>query len=184
MTSPATAPVWLLDIDGVINVLGREVPTTWPRSEWVQRVIFAPVPERGVVGLPVLAARPVLDFVRRVHAAGRAEIRWHTTWRTAAVTHFAPVLGLPGCAMSIATEWREPEAPLWWKVPAVQRETARGRRVLWIDDEIDAHREGPPATAAAITALDTDPYAVLVSPDRDRGLTPADLERLAALLRL
>lgn len=57
-------PLWLLDIDGVINALGTRIPTdTWPRDAWVQRLVPVDLPGHGRTTLPILAARPVLDFV-------------------------------------------------------------------------------------------------------------------------
>ena len=60
-------PVWLLDIDGVVNALARgRVRDAWPLDAWVQRVVRADIPGQGAMVLPILAARPVLDFVTDV----------------------------------------------------------------------------------------------------------------------
>ena len=89
-------PVWLLDIDGVVNALARgPVHDSWPPESWVQCVIRADMPRNGPMVLPIFAAQPVLDFITRAHHSGRVEVRWHSTWRTAAVTELAPALGLP-----------------------------------------------------------------------------------------
>src|SRR5690348_1664445 len=106
MSDPRERPLWLLDIDGVVNALARgPLPRIWPEHEWVQRLVITDIPDRGVMTLPILAARPVLDFIADVHASGRAEIRWHSTWRTAAISSFAPALGLPtSIPMSVAIE--------------------------------------------------------------------------------
>ena len=181
MTSDADPPVWLLDIDGVVNALARRVPTTpWAEDDWVQRVIRAEVPDRGLMTLPILAARPVLDFVIRVHALGAAEIRWHSTWRTAAVTDLAPALGLPPIPISIAPEWAV-DAPMWWKIPAARRVAESGRRLLWTDDQLPIFREDP-LSQAELAALDRWDGALLLASDPETGLGPDELAAIADFL--
>lgn len=175
-------PLWLLDIDGVINALARAAPTTaWPEDAWVRHVVRVEVPGRGPMTLPILAARPVLDFVTAVSDAGRAEIRWHSTWRSAAVTGLAPVLGLPPIPISIAPEWDEPPTDSWWKLPAAQRAVVAGRRLLWTDDDIAFYR-GDPRAAEALAVLDASEEALVLTVDGRSGLTPADLETIEAFL--
>jgi hypothetical protein len=180
--APPAPPVWLLDIDGVVNALAMSRPDAWPADAWVQRVVRAEVPNQGLVTLPVMAARPVLAFLTRVHESGRAEIRWHSTWRAAAVTALAPALGLPPIPISIAPEWTDP-TPLWWKIPAARRVAESGRRLLWTDDQLELFRADP-RNAAELAALDAWDGALLLCPDPDPGLTPADLDRIAAFLQL
>ena len=70
-------PVWLLDVDGVINVtpqLGRG--SQWPRNQWTKRRVRS-----NGTQWTVTIADAVLDFLRRADASGRVEIRWHTTWQ-------------------------------------------------------------------------------------------------------
>ena len=178
MTAP---PLWLLDIDGVVNALAMRLPTdVWEEDDWVQRTVIVDIPDRGVMTLPILAARPVLAFVDEVHRAGTAEIRWHSTWRAAAVTGLAPVLGLPAIPISVAPEWQlQPDG--WWKLPAAQRATAAGRRLVWTDDDLDRWRDDP-RTAGALSALESSPDVLLLSVRADSGLTPENLERIAAFL--
>jgi len=175
-------PVWLLDIDGVVNALAMSRPDVWPADAWVQRVVCAEVPSQGLVNLPIMAARPVLEFIAAVHEERRAEIRWHSTWRAAAVTGLAPALGLPPIPISIAPEWASP-VPLWWKIPAARRVAESGRRLLWTDDQLELFR-GDPRNAAELAALDARAGTLLLCPDPDPGLTPADLDRIAAFLQL
>ena len=175
-------PVWLLDIDGVVNALAMGQPDAWPADAWVQRVVCAEVPSQGLVNLSIMAARPVLEFIAAVHEERRAEIRWHSTWRAAAVTGLAPALGLPPIPISIAPEWASP-VPLWWKIPAARRVAESGRRLLWTDDQLELFR-GDPRNAAELAALDARAGTLLLCPDPDPGLTPADLDRIAAFLQL
>lgn len=180
MTAPPrdTRPVWLLDIDGVINALARgPVHGSWPPDAWVQRVIRADMPGHGPMVLPIYAARPVLDFIGYVFGSGSAEVRWHSTWRTAAVTELAPVLGLPPIPISIAPEWTDHTLSGWWKLPAARRVLASGRPLVWTDDDLSVY-------AGELGDLGARSDTLLIGPDPYTGLSGADLDRIAAFLRL
>lgn len=177
MTRPAK-PVWLLDIDGVINALARgPVERSWPADCWVQRVVTADIPNAGRMVLPIFAAQPVLDFVARVVASGLADVVWHSTWRAAAVTDLAPMLNLPAIPISIAPEWTERPERLWWKLPAAQRVVASGRPLVWTDDDIAVLPD-------QIADLDARPDTLLISPDPNAGLTAAHLDAIADFVGL
>jgi hypothetical protein len=174
-------PTWLLDVDGVINALAPGVPSeAWPRDAWVRTTVRADVPDRGPMTLPVLAARPVLEFITRVHESGAAEIRWHSTWRTSAVTALAPALGLPSIPVSIAPEWAA-SAAMWWKIPAARRIAETGQRLLWTDDQLPVFRADP-LSEAELAALDRWDGALLLATDPAVGLTPDDLRRIDEFL--
>lgn len=175
------SPVWLLDVDGVLNALATHLPTTaWTAEDWVQRVVWADVPDRGLATLPVLAARPVLEFIDRVYETALAEIRWHSTWRTAAITALAPALGLPPIPMSVSPEWAA-EQPVWWKIPAARRVAASGRRLVWTDDQLELYRADP-RNAAQLETLENSAGTLLLSVDPETGLTPDDLETISRFL--
>lgn len=178
----AAAPLWLLDIDGVVNALATGIPTgAWPRDAWVQRMVPIELPGRGTTTLPVLAARPVLEFLTAVSDAGRAEIRWHSTWRATAATALAPMLGLPRFGISVAPEWQDQPTGTWWKLPAAERAISAGRRLVWTDDDLDTYRRDQ-RTAAALAAMDAYPEALVLPVDPRTGLTPDDLARIDAFL--
>jgi hypothetical protein len=170
-------PLWLLDIDGVVNALaGGPVPAVWPADAWVQRLIITDIPDRGLMSLPILAARPVLDFIADVHHSGRAEVRWHSTWRTAAITAFAPTLGLPtSIPMSVAPEWTHRPDAQWWKLGAAERAVAAGRTLVWTDDDLRVY--------GAETEHLASPRTLRIGPYSDTGLTPDELEAIATFLR-
>lgn len=172
----ATAPVWLIDIDGVVNALARgPVAGSWPPAEWTQHVVRADIPGSGRMVLPIFVAQPVLDFVMRVHASGAAEVVWHSTWREAAVSDLAPVLGLPTLPVSVAPEWTTRPRDVWWKLPAARRVVESGRRLVWTDDDIAVV---PDQVADLAAREDT----LLISPDPQAGLTADHLTAIAAFL--
>jgi hypothetical protein len=180
----AARPVWLLDIDGVVNALAPgPLPRAWPEDEWVQRVVHANVPGRGPMVLPILAARPVLTFVGDVVRSGSADVVWHSTWRASAVTDLAPMLGLPPIPISVAPEWMPEWTPkwtqradgVWWKLPAAQRVVAAGRPLVWTDDDLGV-------LADQVAALAEHPDTLLIGPDPQTGITADQLETIAAFL--
>lgn len=163
-------PVWLLDVDGVVNVAvgpGRPPVNVWPGREWV---------EVRAAGVRVLAARPVLALIRQAHQAGRAEIRWHTSWQEQAV-ELGEMLGLPPFPVQEAPEYhrrdeRDRVGGAWWKLPAVWRLLAEGRRVLWIDD--DASMDLRPEQRATLRTAGCH----IISPDPFSGLCKRHLRMI------
>lgn len=141
MATEAT-PILLLDVDGVVNAISRRPPKTfWP--EWVTTTANA-----GNADYPILASRAVLDFLTAVHERGLADVRWHTTWREAARSSLAPVLGLPDWPIAEAPEFegnhggygshKFSEQPRWWKLAAAERVLADTEvDLIWLDDDID-----------------------------------------------
>jgi hypothetical protein len=171
--------VWLLDIDGVVNALARHpILDAFPAEQWIQVMVRTDLPGIGPAAFPILAAQPVLDFVAAVHASGAVEIRWHSTWREAAITDLAPALGLPRLPISIAPEWANHHALVpWWKQPAAERVLESGRPLVWTDDDIAVFR-------ADLSAFDDRDDALLIAPDRDRGLGQAELDAIGGFLHL
>jgi hypothetical protein len=162
MTQPP--PVWLLDIDGVINAIStRPDRKVWPVDQWVTGTATA-----DGIDWPILAAQPVLDFVREAHESGRAEVRWHTTWQHDA-GNLAKLLNLPDFAVQECPEFAEREQRLaglsptavgsgWWKYPAAERVVRiEGRALVWSDDdaewELRAHHNGDGLSRFAPTLI-------------------------------
>lgn len=180
-------PVWLLDIDGVVNAISRKPDrNVWPRDQWVTGTASS-----AGVDWPILAAQPVLDFIRTVHEKGRAEIRWHTTWQRDA-RNLARLLGLPRFALQECPEFEEREQGLagaapaavsrgWWKYPAAERVVRdEGRPLVWTDDdatwELRVHDNGTELARLAPT--------LIVSPQAHLGLTPKHLRNIDAFLAI
>jgi len=169
-------PIWLLDIDGVINAATLRPPTyVWPADTWIQT---------KVIGLRIMAAQPVLDFIREVHEQGRAEIRWHSTWQDDA-PKLGAELGLPAFPVADAPEYdqrlkqRAFGLDGWWKRPAAERVLAEGRPLVWTDDDItwSLGRRGQDEIRQLGPAL-------LIAPDDRTGLTPKHLRHIADFLDL
>lgn len=180
-------PVWLLDVDGVLNaVAGMPDDTVWPAATWVRTSATA---EDST--WPLLAARPVIDFIRGIHVSGRAEIRWHSTWRHFARSEVGPALDLPDFPVAVAPEFDSPLATAgsgraavtgkyWWKLPAAERVLRdEGRRLLWTDDDLRWMGSGPDGLGPVV---DGATGTLLIAPPDSTGLTPTHLHLIDAFL--
>lgn len=171
-------PVWLLDVDGVINVVAAgDHSSSWPRQAW-RRIA-------SINGWPILVATPVLDFLRLVHELDAAEIQWNTTWQHDAPRCLAPALDLPDWPVAeerdfaaehdsyLLSEWS------WWKLHAAQQVVlTEERRLVWTDDDIDHERR----SNDALSELLMSERVCAISPSPYRGLTPQHLTRIAQFL--
>jgi hypothetical protein len=166
-------PVWLLDVDGVINACTlRPDPNVWPEDQWRREKVH---------GFWITAAQPVLDFITRVHKDGLAEIRWHTTWqRDAALIEEA--FGLPPLPVQDCPEFATAHtSERWWKLPAAERVVMEeGRALVWTDDDIDYSISGK--DAGALGVMRQARRILAISPSDRTGLTPKHLRRIDEFL--
>jgi hypothetical protein len=176
-------PVWLLDVDGVLNAATKKPDrNVWPTDQWVHGRA-----SDGRREFSILFARPVADFVRRVHDEGRAEIRWHTTWQHEAAA-VGKLLGLPDFPVQKAPEFAEPDVGLvdgelvrrpWWKIGAALRVVEdEGRALVWTDDDAVAFSLDR-ATRYRLTSAKP---CLIVAPSSTTGLTPKHLRQIDEFL--
>jgi hypothetical protein len=165
---PTSPPVLLLDVDGVLNAVRRDLPTGWRRESYDGYVLSWD---------PTVVAR-----LRDLHEAGRVELQWLTTWTAKADELLAEPMGLP---RGLRTHGREGELPTgftgerravpgWWKLGAA-REVAQDepdRRIVWIDDDLAEPAED---TSSWLAAND---HVLVVAPHVEMGLTHAELDRV------
>jgi len=79
-------PIWLLDIDGVINALPDKRSPRYHGFEYAEVGAFG----HGIVVLYQIHYRTVVvDLVNRIHRDRLAEVRWLTTWVVHARDRFA-----------------------------------------------------------------------------------------------
>lgn len=157
-------PVWLLDVDGVLNALDPG------GLGWPDYVTFS---ARGFLlrYSPTLTSR-----IAELHATGRVEVRWLTTWEGDADRLLAPRMGLPPLAVASAAGEASAGGG-WWKLPVAQRvREESGRRLVWTDDDLDRVDE------ALEWARDQAGDVLAVSPSSYVGLTPDDLAVIEAWL--
>jgi hypothetical protein len=172
-------PVWLLDIDGVLNAISSKPDrTVWPADAWRE---FDATDERTNTTWPILAAEPVAAFIRDVHTSGRAEVRWHTTWQESA-NKVGAELGLPELEVQDAPEFRdEAEHYLgWWKLAAALRVIQDEQRpLIWTDDDATMGRIMP-TPYDQVRAFPN----LLIAPQQRIGLTRKQLRAIDEHLTL
>lgn len=180
MVSTNSKPVWLLDVDEVLNVnpgRGRSLPFhVWPKDQWRERKVRS-----NGTQYTIIIAEPVLEFVRMVHEQELATIKWHTSWQHD-VHDLARRFDLPHLPIldaetefAVWNQQRETVRGGWWKLPAVWREVDAGHKVVWTDDEV-------------LMWLTTEQYQALVAagahiiiPMMNVGLTPKMLRELLGM---
>ena len=157
-------PVWLLDVDGVINTTrpGWGGPprrsTVWSSADNTSYVLrWAP---------------PLIDRIRALHGSGTLEVRWCTTWCPEA-ERLEDLWGLPELARSLHADPMPRGAECWpLKLDAAWSVLAEGRRLIWTDDE------ALPPPGPERDELTTDNRALLIAPRPARGLQPEDLDHI------
>lgn len=174
-------PVWLLDVDGVINACTRKPNTSvWPADAWNEGKA-----EAEGRRFTIQWATPVIDFIRNVHESGYAEIRWHTTWQHHA-SAIEALTGLPAFPVAHAPELDDKPGYVakaireskswWWKLPAAERVVRDELRpLIWTDDDITWSLRGYDVDGG----LRAYAPALLVSPDERTGLTQKQLRQIS-----
>lgn len=171
-------PIWLLDVDGVINT--NRPTKAWPAEQWVTGHAVA-----DYIHWPIAAAQPVLDFIACAHTRARANIFWHSTWNEN-ISQLNAVLQLPELpTYSSLAEFRAYRRGRtygqWWKIHgalhAVEQEKAP---LLWTDDDTYDDLMLPPSARTRLTSAGPD--VLIISPDPSSGLTTEDLETINRFL--
>lgn len=160
-------PVWLLDVDGVINALSARPPVSyWHRgSQWSHERIN---------GYMILWSHDVVRFIREVHEEGLAEVRWHSTWQHLANEFLSPAMNLPQFEVMDARPIAS--CRYWWKIDGATEVLTSGRRILWTDDDLAySHDE-------VVAEIALSPGNLVLSPRSEVGLLPRDLKRIATYL--
>lgn len=163
--STLTVPVWLLDVDGVINATkpGWSAP---PRQGYASSLGTA----WKLRWAPGLIAR-----IRGLLDTGRVEVVWSTTW-CGDTSELESTFGLPALPSAF-------EVPSGGYVGDVKLAAARsvldqGRRLIWTDD-METPVDGP-----LHDELTADGRALLIRPAPNRGLQSADLDAIEAFTKL
>lgn len=161
-------PLWLLDVDGVLNVGRRKnarPPHSWPADSWVD---FTGYDAPSASSWPMRVARPVVDFLNSVIADDLADVAWLTTWRDSA-NALGATLGLPTLDVVPTPDYdRRHVMSDWWKLPPV-RDLLGGRPLVWTDDDARFYlRDADKVNFNAWPNL-------VVSPSTSTGLVKRDL---------
>ena len=160
-----TAPIWLLDVDGVINT---------SRPGWGE------APQHGTayadgVGYTLRWAPALISRIRDLHRDGTVEVRWCTTW-CAYADQLEYLFGLPKLGRAFTGDINGHAASMA-KVAAARQVLADGRRLIWTDDaEVPLYGE-------LHDELTADGRALLIRPRGSVGLQPEHLDQIEAWAR-
>lgn len=160
-------PIWMLDVDGVINAFGKPGWGEAPRK-------------RIIAGFVIRWAPKLIVRMKQLQAAGLIEIRWSTTWCGSRweLGMLAMTLGLD-CAPAFADR---PPHKTWgdMKAEAALDALGSGRRLVWTDDdEVGGARGLFPQFEEA----EKDGRALLIAPRSNRGLQPEHLDQIEEFAR-
>jgi len=163
-------PVWLLDVDGVLNA---------SRPSWgtapVRRSIWSPTDQTSY---PMSWAPSLISRIRTLHDDGTVELRWCTTWCPDA-GQLEELWDLPALERALTADPMPRGANCWpLKLEAAQDVLADGRRLIWTDDEA-LPRPGPARDDLIAGGL-----ALLIAPRPQHGLRPEDLDRIESFAAL
>ncbi|GIF37893.1 hypothetical protein [Actinoplanes xinjiangensis] len=160
-------PVWLLDVDGVLNA--------YRAGWWHSRPTLVQAwSEADAYSYRIRYEPRLVAAVRTVHEQGLAEVTWCTTWCSDADA-IEDALGLPALPRAFTAPVKGAEACAA-KIDAARRVVAAGRPLVWTDDaEVGHHADECAAWTAAGKAL-------TIAPDESRGLRPGDVRRIRAYL--
>jgi hypothetical protein len=163
-------PVWLLDVDGVLNA---------SRPGWggppQRRLVWSPTDQTSY---PMRWAPDLIDRIRSLHVGGKVEIRWCTTWCPDA-GELERLWRLPELERALVADPMPRGAACWpLKLEAARAVLAEGRRLIWTDDE------ALPKPGEARAELTAGGLALLIAPRPRHGLRSDDLDRIEAFASL
>lgn len=162
LTAP---PVWLLDVDGVVNVRRP----CWHAAPHRGHA-YADGAEWSMRWAPALTSR-----IARLHRDGVVEVRWCTSW-CAHASQLERLFGLPELGRAF-TGNLDGSGAAALKLAAAWAVLAGGRRLVWTDDE-EVPEPGP-----MLDQLSAGGRALLIRPDARRGLAPAHLDEIETFAR-
>jgi len=162
-------PVLLLDFDGVLNVRGDWEGATWDLASPLGRGTL----HADGFGWPIRWAPGLVARLVALHASGRVDIRWCSTWIEHGTAQIEDLLGLPPFPHAYALQAGERHSAA--KARAALGVVAEGRPLIWADDD------AIPFTGPA-GRLRRRPGVLLLEPSEWSGLRPSDLDAVDAFL--
>lgn len=173
-------PLWLLDVDGVINAVpnGQKWRGVWPDMRAGEASPYEN-PTTEDHRFPINWSPTVTTRIRTLHEAGLVEVQWLTTWGGGANLELAALVGLPKFKVVEEPDARSGRLPYlaWWKFEAAKDVAAEnpGRKVVWTDDDL---RSEPLAMNFA-----RDSGWLAVAPNTRDGLTPKHVAQIEEYIR-
>lgn len=172
--NPSTARAavaWFLDIDGVLNIIGRP-----PRGGWGRYEHTTITNAFSTQGWPICYSATLVRLLNQLHQKGIVSFRWLTTWEHEAPTRFAPAVGL-NLGAWIAGE-DHGNSQTWWKLDVFTESLSDATDlVIWTDDDIKNDRHA----RRVVDFLHPD-QALVICPDERKGISPEDFDLILSTL--
>lgn len=116
-------PIWLLDVDGVINCLNH-----YDRPPYIMKLCAA-----NGRSWPISYRQAVVDFINRMATSGTVDVWWLTTWGHEAPVDLSEKLGI--VELPVASDPYDTFA--WWKWDVVKNFPEwHDRPLIWTDDDL------------------------------------------------
>lgn len=154
-------PIWLMDVDGVLNAVNYQ-PSPDQRREVLN-------------GFAITWTPAITDAIAALHNEGLVEVRWLTTWADLANDHIGPALGWPD--LKVVASPYDASRTAWWKLAYVMDLAVDDQLIVWADDDI----LGDPDARNWLKQEDAG-NVFTICPDTRVGLTMEDVDRVAAWL--
>ncbi|MGV0108906.1 HAD domain-containing protein [Arthrobacter sp. CP30] len=158
------------DIDGASHACDNHPPraTTGWLGDWVPMTVAGAYP--GHISLELVSQ--LNDFTAHPDLVNV----WLTNWETAAVTEYAPSIGLNGTDWVVLEGLENDASWDWWKLAVLRHFLGDqpAEPFIWIDDDIGSH----PSALEWIDSLAVKPLIVI--PKTGRGITRADMALMRA----
>lgn len=154
-------PVWLLDIDGVINTSRPG----WGSSPIVRNIVVDGIEYR------IKWASELITRIRRITSSEEVEVVWCSSWDKH-VRLLEELWNLPQLGR-VSMENGNPNKVLELKTKAALDLWIYNRRFIWTDDEV------VPTEGDELHSLLThENRSLLIKPKTRKGLQPGDVDRI------
>ncbi len=169
-TTAAAVVAWFMDIDGVLNVIGKAPRGGWGRYDYAHVMAF------DGLAWPICYSTTLVRLLNRLHEKRIVSFRWLTTWEHDAPTKFAPAVGLD-LGNWIAGEDLG-QSGTWWKLDImVENLQDATSLVIWTDDDIKHFHH-----ARRVVDFLHPEQALVICPDERKGLTPEDFDLILSAI--
>jgi len=166
-TVPQRPTPWLMDVDGVLNAIGKHRTNDWP--EWTDVRV-----KLGSSGgsFPITYAPGLIRALNAMIERNIVDLMWLTTWEKHAARWLSPAIGLNAAdARVLPDRWKKMYGHRiddWWKARQAKATFHKlGAPMVWTDDDL-----------AMYDYPIKDSGMLAISPIEDAGLTPAHLHSI------